>query len=188
MIIGISGKIGSEEKWKDIIGYEGYYQISNLGRVKRLEGKCLTKGNSYRSVKEKILKPFPNKARGNYLYINLNMYGVIQQYRLHILVAKHFIPNPSNLPEINHIDGIKEHNYVSNLEWCTQLHNMQHSFKIGTHKIRKGNSSPNHKLTSEQIIKIREELSLGKTGRHLAFKYNVSEGMISLVKHNKNWN
>ena len=188
-IIGISGKMEElivQEEWKDIKGYESVYQISNLGRVKRIAGKCLSKANSYRTVTESILTTFPNKTRHNYIYVNLNNNG-LKQFRVSRLVAIHFIDNPNNLPEVNHIDGNKNNNCVTNLEWCTQLENIRHSFKIGTHKIRKGNDAPNSKLTEEQVRLIREELQNGSTGRHLAWKYNVSEGMISLIKHNKYW-
>lgn len=174
------------EIWKDIIGYEGIYQISNLGRVKRLAGKCLAKAGKYRTVSESILTCFPNKTRYNYLYVNLNNNG-IKQFRVHRLVAIHFIPNPNNLPQVNHIDGDKNNNSINNLEWCTNLVNIRHSFKIGTHKIRKGENAPNSKLTLEQVNIIKKRLKNKESGRSIAKDYNISEGMISLIKNNKYW-
>lgn len=171
--------------WKDIKNYEKLYQVSNKGRIKRLAGKCLAKAGKYRSVSEKILNCFPNKTRYNYLYVNLNNNG-IKQFRVHRLVAIHFIPNPDNLEQVNHIDGDKNNNSVENLEWCTNLENMRHSFKTGTHKVRTGNNAPNTKLTEDKVKKIREELRI-ETGRNIAKKYNMSEGMISMIKHNKYW-
>jgi hypothetical protein len=175
-----------KEEWKDILGYEGLYQVSNLGRVKRLKGKCLSKAGKYRTVSESILVCFPNKTRYNYLYVNLNNNG-IKQFRLHRLVALHFIPNPNNLPEVNHIDGNKENNCITNLEWCTNLENIRHSYKIGTHKVRKNDDAPNTKLNSKQVMEIRKKLKEGFSGRSLSKEYNISEGMISLIKNNKYW-
>lgn len=173
------------EIWKNIIGYEGLYQISSKGRVKRLAGKCLARAGKFRSVSERILNPFPNKTRYNYLYVNLNSNG-IKQFRVHRLVAIHFIPNPDNLKEVNHIDGDKNNNTVENLEWCTNLENIRHSFKIGTHIVRKGDDAPNSKLTKKEVEEIREKLK-NRTGRSVAKEYNMSEGMISLIKNKKYW-
>lgn len=174
------------EIWRNIKNYEGLYQVSNTGKIKRLKGKCLAKAGKYRTVAESILTCFPNKTRYNYLYVNLNNNG-IKQFRVHRLVALHFIPNPNNLPEVNHIDGDKNNNHVSNLEWCTNLQNIRHSYKIGTHKIRKGDNAPNTKLTESQVDEIRQRLNKKESGRSIAKKFGVSEGMISLIKHNKNW-
>lgn len=103
------------EEWKDIKGYEGKYQISNRGRVKSL-------GNN-KTRKEKILRP---GKRNNYLFINLYKNGKSKKYNIHRLVAEHFLPNPDNLPVINHKDENKLNNNVENLEWCTQEYNMNY--------------------------------------------------------------
>lgn len=104
-----------EEIWKDIQGYEGKYQISNLGRVKSL--------NYHRSCKEGFIKMHDNKH--GYLCVSLNgkMFGV------HRLVSQAFIENPENLPQVNHIDENKYNNCVSNLEWCDSKYNNNY----GTH-------------------------------------------------------
>jgi hypothetical protein len=174
------------ENWKDIKGYEGLYQVSDLGRVKRLAGKCIAKAGKFRTVSESILTTFPNKTRYNYLYVNLNNRG-IRQFRVHRLVALHFIPNTYNLSQVNHIDGDKNNNTVKNLEWCTGLENMRHSFKIGTHKTRKGIDAPNTKLNLEKVKIIKERLQNKESGRSIAKDFNISEGMVSLIKHNKYW-
>lgn len=175
-----------EEIWKDIQNYEGLYQISNKGRIKRLSGKCLGKAGTYRSVSESILTNFPNKSRYNYLYVNLNNNG-IKQFRVHRLVAIHFIDNPNNLEQVNHIDGNKSNNTVENLEWCTNQENMDHSKKNNLHKSRFRTNAPNVKLTEEQVKKIKNRLNNKEYGRNIAKDFNISEGMVSLIKHNKNW-
>ena len=118
-----------EEVWKDIKGYEGLYQVSNLGRIKSL--KRFKKNHSkLQKVNEKILKLYINKRNG-YVYRNLNKNSLEKNHRVHRLVAETFIPNPNNLPQINHKDGNKQNNCVDNLEWCTCKENMQHAYKLG---------------------------------------------------------
>lgn len=105
------------EIWKDIEGYNGLYQISNLGRVKSLGRRG--KGCSLEDI---ILKPMINKD--GYCLVNLkDTNHVAKWYSVHRIVAKHFIPNPDNLPVINHKDESKDNNCVENLEWCTTQYN-----------------------------------------------------------------
>ena len=104
-----------EEIWKDISGYEGLYQVSNLGRVKSV-GRCITKnyGGNIRPflLKEKILRPcFDGKK--HYVHVNLSKDGIVTAYNIHRLVAIAFIPNPYGYLEINHIDENKK-NYNCN--------------------------------------------------------------------------
>lgn len=114
-----------EENWKDIEGYEGVYQVSNLGRVKRV--------NSHRVLKA-------GKHTGGYLKVNLSKNGSKSTKTIHRLVAQAFIPNSENKPGVNHIDENKTNNMASNLEWSTSKENNNH----GTHneKISKSKSIP----------------------------------------------
>ena len=105
------------EEWRDIIGYEGKYQVSNLGRVKSLKN---TRGN----YREKILKP--GKDAKGYKQVSLYKNGKGKMYKIHRLVAIAFIPNPNNYPMINHKDEDKTNNCVDNLEWCTNKYNMNY--------------------------------------------------------------
>lgn len=127
-----------KEIWKDIKGYEGLYQISNLGRVKSL-------GNEYRK-KEKYLKL--QYSRDGYQRLGLRKSGVAKCEYIHRLVAIAFIPNPLNKPQVNHIDGNKQNNKVNNLEWVTPFENTHHAYKnnLVPHK--------NEKTPKKTLLKI----------------------------------
>lgn len=112
-----------KEVWKDIPGYEGMYQISNLGRVKSL-GSTIREGWN---LKEKILKL--TKEPKGYLKVGLRKNGKIKTVRVHRLVAESFVANPENLPEVNHKDENKENNLADNLEWCTTKYNAGYGTK-----------------------------------------------------------
>ena len=114
-----------EEIWKDIKGYEGLYQVSNLGRVKSLERKVRNGEHTYRIISEKILK-LDNLYDG-YLGIGLYISRKQHYFKVHRLVAESFIPNPENKLEVNHIDGNKTNNNAENLEWVTRIENMRHA-------------------------------------------------------------
>ena len=120
------------EIWKDIPGYEGYYQVSNYGSFRSLNRIIKYKNNGLRIYPGKILLTEPTKD--NYRRIVLMKEGVKIRYMCHRLVALAFIPNPENKPNINHIDGNKSNNIVSNLEWCTPSENSLHAFKTGLSK------------------------------------------------------
>lgn len=103
-----------KEIWKDIKNYEGFYKISNLGRVKSL-------GNGGSHKKERIMKA--GNVRG-YLQLGLRKDGTVKHFYVHRLVAEAFLDNPDNLPEINHKDENKANNCVDNLEWCDRTYNI----------------------------------------------------------------
>lgn len=105
-----------KEIWKDIKGFEGVYQISNLGNVKSLPRKA---GTTY--LREKILKP--RKHTGGYSIVSLGRGYKYKNYFIHRLVAEAFLPNPLGLLEVNHIDENKTNNNVENLEWCDRIYN-----------------------------------------------------------------
>ena len=117
-----------KEEWRDIEGYEGMYQVSNLGRVRSLDrhvknwvGKKLMKGKMISVC---------NDGRG-YLLVNLWKNNKPKNIRTHRLIAKAFIPNPENKPQINHINGDGTDNRIENLEWCTASENIQHAHNTG---------------------------------------------------------
>lgn len=110
-------------EWKDIVGYENEYQINQFGEIRTLK-------DSPKLKKYDVLKPQISKSNG-YVYQMLYKNGKEKLLRVHRLVAMAFLPNPNNLPQVNHKDGNKQNNSVDNLEWCEQSDNMKHAYKNG---------------------------------------------------------
>ena len=118
-----------KEIWKDIKGYESFYQVSNLGNVRSLD-RYVKNGTSNRNIKRgRVLKPCINHK--GYLQVHLVANGNSKLVVIHRLVAKAFIPNPQNKAQVNHIDGNKKNNNVRNLEWCTNQENVIHAINTG---------------------------------------------------------
>jgi len=122
----------TEEIWKDIVNYEGLYQISNYGNVRSLNRITEVKrGNqSYTcSYKGRLIKP--KLSTDGYCFVNSCKKGKQKPLYYHRLVAEHFIENHREVTSVNHIDGNKLNNHYSNLEWCTSQENTRHAFETG---------------------------------------------------------
>lgn len=131
------------EEWKDVVGYEGLYKISNYGNVKALKSWDVNKRKYI--DKEHLLTPTDN---GNgYFIVSLRKLGNRRNHYIHRLVAQHFIDNPNNLNVVNHKDYDKMNNTVSNLEWVTQKQNVQYSVER-----MKKTKSVTHTNTGEKYI------------------------------------
>jgi hypothetical protein len=168
------------EIWKTIEGYEGSYEVSNLGNVKSLIRKTKSKNNSLRIVNERILTQ--SKSQNGYYRLCLKLNSTKGYFTIHRLVAVSFIPNHENKPQVNHINGIKTDNRVENLEWCTAKENIAHSYENGLSAI--GVKKKLSKLNDEIVLEIRKS---DLTQKKLAEKYNVSQPLISEVLLNKIW-
>lgn len=115
--------IEKTEIWKDIQKYKGRYQISNMGRVKSLARTITDELGREKPIQEKVLKPSNNKG-----YLRVRLEGKF--YYIHRLVAEAFIPNPKNLPEVNHKDENKQNNCIDNLEWCSKEYNANYGTRV----------------------------------------------------------
>lgn len=173
------------EEWKDIEGYEGLYQISNLGFVKTLERKKKVGHINTCIVPEKILNR--NKSRKGYLQVTLSKNGKLDSYRISRLVAQHFIPNTENKPQVNHIDGNKDNNDITNLEWVTNDENISHAIKNGLYNSNIGENSHYAKLTRQQVEEIKQLRNQGWKIKDLGNKYNITGTTISRITTGKNW-
>jgi len=162
-----------EEIWKDVKGYEGLYQVSNMGRVKNLKRNTIKTPCSVKDYYRIVLSKNNNKVSTG----------------IHCLVAKAFINNPENKPEVNHKDGIKTNNIVSNLEWCTRIENVHHSWETGLSSTQNiGMLNGFSKLNDKQVLEIREKYIPRKySSRKLAKEYNVEKGCILSIVNRKSW-
>ena len=111
-----------QETWKPIIGYEGFYEVSNQGKIKSVSRQVRMKNGHTRTIHERIMRQQTQK--NGYKTVTLSKNGVVaRRISVHRLVALAFIPNPNDLPEVNHINEDKTDNRASNLEWCDRRYN-----------------------------------------------------------------
>lgn len=143
------------ENWRTIRGYEGFYEVSTLGRVRN-------------SRTRRILSP--QRARGGYLFVQLCRPGQCKPCKIHRLVATAFLENPNNFPQVNHKNGNTADNRVSNLEWCSQEYNIWHEHRV----LGKNNKATRRVLCVEtnEVFSSHEEA---------AAKVGVSKQMISFA-------
>ena len=149
-----------KDEWRDVVGWEGLYKVSNKGQVKRLG--CTNSCNNERLLKPEIMKH-------GYQRYKLCDSGKTQKILAHRLVAEAFIPNPNNYPEVNHKDENPSNNCVENLEWCNHAYNMNY----GTRRERVSKALKIFKNTEEEKQKVSEQFK----GKHLTeeHKRRISE-------------
>lgn len=148
------------EIWKPI-KENPVYLVSNLGRVKTIDHPIWCKVNNSYSIRKGHLCKLTNKNSKHYWRVGIQIDNQQKHFAVHRLVAEAFIPNPNNLPQVNHIDGNKDNNTVTNLEWCTNIYNMNHSIEHGfihSEEEREKQSNECHlrKLTNEQVVFIKQ--------------------------------
>ena len=166
------------EIWKDCPDFEGWYLVSNYGRFKRIMP-------APKAIVGRLINP--SVQRQGYLLVDLSIKGISKKFIAHRMVARAFIPNPENKPQVNHKDGIKSNNHVSNLEWVTASENVLHSFRIGLEKPMQGESHHQAKLTNKDVFMIRKLLKNGVRNKDLAKRYSVDRNSITNIKSGKTW-
>jgi hypothetical protein len=172
------------EIWKDIENFEGRYQISNLGRVKSLERTVVRPNNTDKRQKEKLLSICVGTTGYKYVKLYADAKGIT--LKIHRGVASAFIENPLNKPFINHKDGNKLNNDLTNLEWVTHTENMRHAFDNGLIRIAVGEERKS-KVKESQVIQMRREYERGKTIKHLADKYSIGERNVHHIVKRQTW-
>jgi len=158
-------------EFKTIPGFEGYYQISKAGTVVSVGRKVYFINRwgqpCVRNTKTKLL--YPKLESNGYLRQALSIDGTVKYHSIHRLVATTYIPNPENLPVINHKDGNKLNNTVENLEWCTILHNNNHAISLGLiPNAKKGKENTSSKAVYMWCSGIRHEFgSMGEASKFI---------------------
>ena len=163
-----------QEIWKDVIGYEGLYEVSDTGKVKSDSTAKFLWGKELKAQNHK------------YLRVCLKGRETKSEWKtVHRLVAIHFVPNPDNLPYVNHKDGNKLNNNDWNLEWTTPKGNAEHAVSERLYKI--GEDNGRAKLTERNVFEIYDFLLKKVKSEDIAEKYNVSKGTINHIKSGKGW-
>jgi hypothetical protein len=178
-----------DEDWRDIKGYEGYYQVSNLGRVRSCERKVPAAPNGIRyliTIRQKIMTQTAQVFhKKKYCRVGLNKKGKKKMHSVHRLVAIAFLENFDGKPQVNHINGETRDNTVSNLEWCTASENIIHSFKSLGRRMD-GDHHVNRKLSSKDVLFIRS-MRRKMSVKCLAAKYGVHPNTITEINTRKSW-
>lgn len=172
------------EVWKNIIDFEGYYKVSNKGRILKLEQTIYYKTGDFYIEPKQLIKAVPN--RDNYYRVSLSKNGIRKYCLVHRLVAQTFIPNPENKSQVNHKKGITTDNRASQLEWSTPKENTNHAVNTGLTPV--GERCSWSKLKTTEVKRIRKlrrtkKLSFDK----LSLMFNVSRKNISKIVNFKSW-
>lgn len=154
------------EEWKDVIGYEEFFMVSNYGKVWSKRTNKQLRTTSTENGYEVFVSRFNGRKSKSILF------------RVHRLVAIAFVENKHNKPYVNHIDGNKKNNYYKNLEWCTTRENIIHAIEKKLIKT---------KISKKDVGKIRKAIREGRTQHSIALEYGVDERAISAIKTNKSW-
>lgn len=172
------------EKWLPVVGYEDLYEVSSLGRVKSLDRVVEHSSKGKQLVRGRVMRI---TTTSKYPRVMLSKNGITKQHSVHRLVAEAYLSNPNNKPAVNHKDGNKNNNVVSNLEWSTYSENIRHSFANGLSKVASGEKSHAAKLSLSDVFDIRCRAAKGEMKKNLAYEFGVSKGNITAIVQGKSW-
>ena len=173
--------MSEQEIWKDVVGYEDIYQVSNFGRIKRV---AKAKG----AIPGHILKLQCN--RNGYLVVHLNWRNNRKAFEVHCLVAQAFLCCPSSNHQVNHKNGVRTDNRVENLEWVTRSENALHAYRVLGVKPERANGQDASaaKLTNKDVLQIRNLYSTGNyTQKELGQRFCVNQSTVSSIVRGATW-
>ncbi len=178
------------EIWKDILGFEGSYQVSNLGRVRSLDRVIECRNGKIKKLKGRVCAPRPNEK--GYLRV---CFPDRKDYYVHRLVAAAFLQKQSGFYEVNHLDENKANNSASNLEWTDRLGNVRHTIRSGGYnrarKIQslaiRGERHPRAKINEKSVLEIRRRHSLGESVTKLSKEFGLTVSGMEKIAYGKAW-
>lgn len=176
-----------DEKWVDIIGYEGIYQVSNFGRIKSLKRTFIKRKKGGGEMPVSMPESIRSKRLTSNGYIKIALWynGKVKHYLVHRLVAFYFVPNPNKYKQVLHLDNNPSNARWDNLKWGTQKMNIQQAVTEGRWHI--GSKNNKTKLKESDIPKIRKLVSEKVPSRVIGEKFNVGHSAILSIKNNKTW-
>ncbi len=175
------------EEWRDVPGWEGSYQVSNLARVRSLNRMVRRSDGVVFFCKGIILKQYIDERGYPYIAFSDKAHKRYKKRRIHQLVGTSFVSGYKTGLQINHKNGIKTDNGISNLEWVTGSQNIAHAHKIGLLNLRGENHPGGSKLTEKDVLVIIDQPRMKGSGLRLAKQFGVSRSTISAIRHKKSW-
>lgn len=176
-------KYMEKELWHSVQHYEGYYEVSNHGRVRSLHGKKKGKFENVYDKKGKVLKQ--RIGRLGYAYVILCVESIRKTKKVHRLVADAFCNKSAGANVVNHLDGKKTNNYYKNLEWTDNHGNMEHAVKHGL--ILRGSQAPGALLSETLVFDMRKMFKDGSTQKAIGLKYNLNRHRVYDIVRNRIW-
>jgi hypothetical protein len=166
-------RVNRDEIWVPIAGYDGRYEVSDLGRVRRTADGYILKD-----------QPWGNDG---YRKVTLSAKNKSKSFLVHRLVACHFIPADPVRPLVNHKDGSRTNNAVENLEWCTQSENLLHASRLGRMTHNRGERCGTAKLTEDDVRWIRVWLGEGFSQQRIADAFGISQSQVTRINRGLDW-
>jgi hypothetical protein len=170
------------EQWLSCPNYEDSYEVSSLGRVRSIDR---VSGSRPGITKGKILTQTANRKK--YLEVRLFKNSKCIPKIVHRLVAKAFIANSHNLKQVNHIDGDKSNNIVTNLEWITNSENQKHAYKLGLQPSRIGENNSNTKITDKDVTLLKQLYNSGMSIVEVSSSININVSIIRQIIYGRTW-